>query len=589
MPRGKKKKAYTIAVVDAETDPFKFGRVPEPFCWGFYDGSIYKEFVGDSLSSCTEQLLDYVESRDDSLILYAHNGGKFDFFFFMEHGALENPALIINGRIVKCQFLGKHEIRDSYAILPLPLKKMISNEVGAKMDIEYEKMEKEVRHLHMPEILTYLKQDCVVLYDYVMKFREQFGDKLTVGSAAITQLEKLHPVSRQNTSHDIQFRPFYFGGRVQCFEGGMLAAPPGMKWKIYDVNSMYPKAMHSFDHPTGAMYVSIKGEQASKLFDHKTGKLKGYMTYGGMYFMKFVGANKGAIPRRDEKTGIMNFDCEYGEFNACSHEIQAACELGLVRIDAIIEVFIPCNFQRFVDYVEFWMNEKIKAKQRGDTAGEIFAKLMLNSAYGKFGSNANEFKEWFIYDDLSDDAEKLKFEEWRDNHPIIKGGKDGKAISRGAEMVHDYGRFEIWQAPNPSDRGFYDVAVAASITSAARSMLLRAIHSAHRPIYCDTDSLTCLDLGTGVPIDDYALGAWKFEGSADTLYIAGKKLYSCELDQLGKDGKPKYKSASKGAHLEHDDIVKLCHGETVEWCSDAPNFKFSGETKFVARKIRKNI
>jgi len=587
MPRGKKKKAgFTVAVVDAETDPFKFGRVPEPFVWGFYDGSIYKEFVGDSLSSCTEQLLDYIASRPDPLLIYAHNGGKFDFFFFMEHGALENPALIINGRIVKCALLGRHEIRDSYAILPVPLKKMISKDVGGKLDIEYEKMEKDVRHLHMPEILKYLKQDCVVLYDYVMKFRSRFGDKLTVGSAAITELEKFHPVSRQNTSHDIQFRPFYFGGRVQCFEGGKLVAPPGRKWKIYDVNSMYPKAMHSFDHPTGALYVSMKGDKAKKIFDRKTGKLHGFT---GMYFMSFTGANNGALPRRDEKTGIMGFDTKYGTFNACSHEIQAACELGLIRVDEIHDVFIPCNWQRFVEYVNHFSAEKSNAKKANDIAGELFSKFMLNSAYGKFGSNANEFKEWFIYDEYSSEEEKIKFEEWRDKHPAIKGGKDGKAVTRGAEMVHDYGRFEIWQAPNPSDRGFYDVAVAASITSAARSMLLRAIHAAERPIYCDTDSLTCLELGGAVEIDDYKLGAWKFEGSADTLYIAGKKLYSCELHQKGKDGKAKYKTASKGAHLEHDDIIRLCKGETVEWCSDAPNFKFSGETKFVARKIQKNI
>jgi hypothetical protein len=587
MSRKKKSaEGRTIAVVDAETDPFLFGRVPKPFCWGFYDGKIYKEFWGDKLSDCTEQLLDYIRSRPDPLLIYAHNGGKFDFFFFMEHGALENPALIINGRVVKCQFLGVHEIRDSYAILPVPLKKLASSAHGSKLDIEYEKMEADVRHLHREEISTYLKQDCLVLHDYVAKFRERFGDKVTVGSAAITELEKHHPVSRQNTSHDIQFRPFYFGGRVECFEGGKLVAPPGQKWKIFDVNSMYPKAMHSFDHPTGARYVALKGDSVKKIFDPKTGNIKGF---SGMYFMRFVGHNKNALPYRNPDTGIMGFDLEYGEFHACSHEIKAACELGLLRVDDILDVYIPCNFQRFEDFVEHFAAEKAEAKKNGDSAGETFAKLMLNSAYGKFGSNANEFKEWFIYDDLASDDEKRKFEEWRDQHPLIRGGKSESVISRGAEMVHDYGRFEIWQAPNPSDRGFFDVAVAASITSAARSMLLRAIQSATRPVYCDTDSLTCLDLGLGVEIDEYRLGAWKFEGSTDIIYIAGKKMYSCELDQRGKDGSVKHKTASKGAHLGHADIIKLCAGEVVEWRSDAPNFKFSGDTKFVARKIRKNI
>jgi hypothetical protein len=66
-------------------------------------------------------------------------------------------------------------------------------------------------------------------------------------------------------------------------------------------------------------------------------------------------------------------------------------------------------------------------------------------------------------------------------------------------------------------------------------------------------------------------------------------MYSCRLDEVGKDGKPKFKTASKGAHLTHDDIIKVCAGEVVHWQSDAPNFKFSGDTKFVARNIRKII
>ena len=583
MARGKKKGERTLAVVDSETDPFLFGRVPKPFSWGFYEKGNYVDFVDDKLSTCTEKLLDYLIGRTDPLLIYAHNGGKFDFFFFMEHGAIENPALIINGRIVKACFLGIHEIRDSYAIMPLPLKKMVDKENGSKLDIDYAKLEKEVRHLHMPEILKYQKQDCIVLFGYVEKFRERFGDKLTVGSAAITELEKFHPVSRQNTSHDIQFRPFYFGGRVECFEAGKISAPPGRKLKIYDVNSMYPGAMRSFDHPTGARYVALK--DIGNKFNKRTGDIKGF---GGVYFMRFVGRNDNALPRRNDETGILQFNHPYGEFFACSHEIKAACELGLITVDKIIDVFVPCNYQRFEAFVDTFGAEKILAKQNGDDAGEIFSKLILNSAYGKFGSNANEFKEWYIYDDQADDAEKIKFEEWRDSHPTIRGGKDGKAISRGAEMVHDYGRFEIWQAPNPSDRGFFDVAVAASITSAARSMLLRAIRAAERPLYCDTDSLVCLGL-SGVEIDDYKMGAWKFEGSTDAIYIAGKKMYSCLLDQPGKDGKPKYKTASKGAHLDHNDIVALCAGKIVHWQSDAPNFKFSGDTKFVARNIRKNV
>ena len=272
--RGKKKlPEKRVAVIDSETDPFLFGRKPEPFMWGFYDGENYVEFWDTKTGTCTENLLDYIQSREEPLIIYAHNGGKFDFFFFMEHGVIENPALIINGRIVKAAFLGIHEIRDSYAIIPVPLRKMVGSKFGDKLDIEYEKLEKEVRHTHKEEISKYCKQDNLVLYEYVMNFRKLFGDKLTVGSAAISELEKLHPVMRQNTSHDEEFRKFYYGGRVECFEAGKIVAPEGRKFKIFDVNSMYPGAMQHYDHPLGGNYVRLK--DCGDRFNHHTGEIKG--------------------------------------------------------------------------------------------------------------------------------------------------------------------------------------------------------------------------------------------------------------------------------------------------------------------------
>src|SRR5437868_341564 len=184
MPR-KKKDPRKIAVIDAETDPFLMGRTPQAFAWGFYDGETYVQFWGED---ATQQLVDYIISRSDPLTIYAHNGGKFDFFFLMPFGVIQNPALIINGRIVKAQAFDIHEVRDSYAILPVPLKKIADSAVGVKKDIEYEKMEKDVREQHKEEILSYLKQDCLVLHNAVSKFGERYSDKLTVGGMAISEL-----------------------------------------------------------------------------------------------------------------------------------------------------------------------------------------------------------------------------------------------------------------------------------------------------------------------------------------------------------------------------------------------------------------
>lgn len=573
----KRKPKSTIAVVDFETDPFLYGRTPKPFAAGFYDGNVYLDFWGDD---CAMQLCDYLRSRKDPLTIYAHNGGKFDFFFFLELGLIENPVLIINGRIVKAAFLGIHELRDSYAIMPAQLAKIGNSKIGDKLEIDYTKLERSVREEHKEEILIYQKQDCVVLWNAVFEFRERYGNKLTVGAMAIAELGKFHPVSRQNKGHDKTFRPYYFGGRVQCFESGRL---PG-KWKIYDVNSMYPAVMKNYDHPTGPNYVSL-GPQVISKFNRHTGELD---KFGGMYFMRFVGYSKCALPRRNDETGVLEFPEMIGEFFACSHEIKAACELGLLKVHTIIDVRVPCSYLNFAEFVDTGIEEKYVAKRNDDAISEFFAKLKLNSAYGKFGSNPATFKEFFIYDAQCSTEEHDKFIQWIEANPKEFDQETGKLISNGAELVQDLGRFEIWQCPAPNDDGYFDVAVAASITSAARSVLLRAIHNAHRPVYCDTDSLICESL-SGVDIDPMLLGAWKCEGTTDEIFIAGKKLYSCVLNERGKKGEVKHKIASKGAKLNHDDVVRLCRGETVHWKSDAPNFKFSGEVKFVARNIRKNI
>ena len=576
-----KKPKRILAVIDFETDPFLHGREPHAFACGFYDGTVYKDFWGDD---CADQLIVYLESRKEPLLIYAHNGGKFDFFYLLEKGALTNPCMLINNRIVKSGLIGLHEVRDSYAILPIPLSKL-----GNKLEIDYAKMEKDVRQKNKKEILTYLKADCVELRNIVDKFHNRFGIKLTIGATAIAQLSKLHKVSRQDEKHDQTFRPFYFGGRVECFENGELEGP----FKIFDVNSMYPTAMKNYQHPTGKNYVHF-GPEISNRFNFKTGDLPGF---GPVFFLHCIGRNKNAIPIRIKdgpEKGALKFDVELGEFFVCSHELKVAVELKLFDVIEILDIYVPCQSMNFAEFVDLFAAEKAAAKAAQKTdkenldrhkADETFAKLILNSAYGKFATDPTKFKDWFILDSSDDECLK-EFEAWRD---------ENREKENTCELVNDMGRFEIWQCPNYDIRGFYDVAVASSITSAARSILLRAIAFSHRPIYCDTDSLMCLDISQRVEIDDAKLGAWKFEGACKKAYIAGKKMYACELfnadwtPMLDKDGKQKIKLASKGAKLSLTDIRQLCKGKIINWKSDAPNFKLDGATRFVRRNIRRTV
>ena len=109
-----------IAVADCETDPFKINRIPAPFVWGYYDGEIYKEF------STTKEFIEFV--KNENKIIYAHNGGKFDWHFIKEYIEPEQKIMVINGRLASFK-IGNCEFRDSYNLLPVPLSAYQKTEI----------------------------------------------------------------------------------------------------------------------------------------------------------------------------------------------------------------------------------------------------------------------------------------------------------------------------------------------------------------------------------------------------------------------------------------------------------------------------
>jgi len=538
------KKKKELATFDIETDPFLHNRVPKPFCCGFKIESYYKEWWG---SNCLMDFYRWVKLEDKPYLIYAHNGGKFDFMYLFWLGLIDKIKLI-NGRIVKAN-MGIHELRDSYAIIPVPLA------AYEKDTINYEWFEEDVREFHRADILYYLRKDCDYLYELVFKFRERFGDNLTIGGTAIKELRSRHPFENRNKNHDTAFRPYYFGGRVQFFQSGIISD----KYKVFDVNSMYPCVMANERHPTGKQYVS-------------TTDLDYALNNSEMFFIRFRGKSRGAFPIRT-KNGLdfpgsqsALFTDTY-EFHTTSHELKVAMEHNLVEIESIIEILIPTKTINFRMYVNHYMEDKIKAKESGNKADELFAKLLLNSAYGKFGQNPDNFYDYIL---RYPDEELPDLDEW--------------------ELYVDNGYLEIWRSPAPRPT-YYDVATAASITSAARAVLLDAICRADTPIYCDTDSIICKEL-SGVDLHDSRLGAWALEATCDKIAIAGKKLYAVwykgEL----------LKKANKGVKLTGDEIELIALGIKIEWKNPAPSFSvnspppaFNGkdEIKFITRTVANKI
>ena len=522
-----------LAIVDTETDPFAKGVVVAPFTLGFYDGETYVDFWGDD---CVQQFFDHLETVDQEYIIYAHNGGKFDFFFFLPHLAPGQTPLIMNGRLVKINF-GKQEFRDSFAIIPQALS------AYKKDAVDYSTFTRDKRNKHRDDILAYQKTDCIYTYELIAGFHAMFGDKLTIASASLPMLHSMHGFQRiRSEAIDARFRQYYFGGRNQCFETGVLKPRPGQRFKMIDRNSMYPAVMRDEQHPISSTH------RLQTAIDEDTD------------FACIVAKNDGALCVRDDFGGL-DFTVKYGTFYATIHEIRAGLETGTLRIDRVKHAWAFDRKASFGEFVDRFYNLRLDAKASGDKVRDILYKFALNSGYGKFALNPRKFKQWMMT--VDEIAEPMRDAE----NP------------EGWKLETTSGNIFIWSRPSPRRTGFYNVATAASITGAARANLLRNLALSSRPIYCDTDSILC-EAFRG-KLDETTLGGWKLEATGDTAAIAGKKLYALF------DGDTVLKKASKGVNLEALDIMSVCKGQEIVYENPVPNFQLDGSAKFVTRRINK--
>lgn len=552
LSRKKQPELPPIYTADLETDPFAYNQMIAPFAAGFYDGSNFQLFWE---GNCVKRFFTMLETKPAGII-YIHNFGGFDFFWMLPY--FTGSTLVRNGRIVctNCKARdGKlHEIRDSYAIMPFALKQYIGADgKKVKLDIDMSKLTQEKRTKYKDEIVKYLKRDCTGLHDLVTRFLERFGNKLTVGSAAMNELSKLHTfIKIESPSDDKEIRKqFYYGGRVQCFQSGVIRGD----FKVYDVNSMYPYVMKHYRHPIGRL------ESITPKITKDTA------------FIVAEGRNHNAFPQRS-RDGSLRFDVEEGIFSMTIHEWNVAKRYSLFdcrRILAAYNFKLQSSFALFVD--KFYELRK-KAKSDKDNALALFYKYILNSSCGKFAQDSSQYHDYQITDDQTNLLPPEPCEQCR---------VDLCAEHWKVDTIYSEFHLIMWRKLNPKPV-FYNVATGCSITGAARSVLLEAYANAKNPVYCDTDSLICEGL-SGVQFSESELGAWKEEATGDTVAIAGKKLYA-----VFKRGKV-IKQANKGCRITAKEIRFLAQSSDheIEYQRAAPSLGVDGKYKFLKRRIRKTV
>lgn len=556
----RKLKLENVAVLDFETDPFDdLKQTPVyPFTACLYSRNFdpvviwnenYEEFIAE--------LWQVIEELPEDYTIYAHNGGKFDYMFFIHklRGSVSFKGRGIMSASIHTKSGHKHELRDSFHLIPEKLA------AYAKDDFDYSWMLKEKRNKHRDAIIKYMVSDCKYLLDIVTGFLEDFGFKLSIGQAAMAELKKHYKVKRIGEHTDEWLRSYFFGGRVECLAGrGHFMG----NYKLYDVNSMYPYVMANFAHPVGNNY----SRRRSGSVDENT------------IFIELECTNHGALVRRNDNNDTSAQEKE-GVFFTTVWEYEAALDLGLienVNIIGMIDCDMRSDFSKFILplYAKRQLTKKAlgKLKRNGITDGEeyltvkkddLFLKLLMNNAYGKFAQNPRRYKDHYITEPFA--PPPAGFEDYRPQYECPE--------------------YWIWQKPAPATR-FNNVGTAASITGAARAVLMRAIHGATDAIYCDTDSLICKDIGANTFIHNEELGAWDLEDEFVEIIINGKKTYACKKAKT-LDKSDVFKIRSKGVpegRLGWGEMLRILHGETIAVPAKAPTITKTGRQVYITRNIR---
>jgi hypothetical protein len=540
--------------LDCETDPFLIGRVPEPFLWGLYDGETYEEF--ETVAQVVERL------SVEKAIVYAHNGGKFDYHYLKEHINTDENIMLIGSRLARFK-IGACEFRDSMNLFTFPLS------AYQKEKIDYALMEKDKRDdpNNRAIISRYLRSDCVNLWELVTKFFADYGNNLTQAGAAMRVWSKMSGIKppRQTVTQYNEHKDYYFGGRVECFRSGTGR----IDFSVIDINSAYPEAM-VHEHP-----ISVSSELSSRMpSDSELSQA----------FISFEGISRGALPWIEEIGAMRKLrfpnDDRVRRYNVTGWELIAGLETNAVDIHTVIECRTFDQTVNFREYVERFFTLKKASKAAGDKAQELFAKIFLNALYGKFAANPLMYFEYLLC--IDENEEFYEQAGW-------ERGADWKARLLMRRQLED------------SKQRFYNVATAASITGYVRAHLWRSLQKCKGVLYCDTDSIAAQDV-SGLTLGN-DLGQWKLEMACNEYAIAGKKLYAFrktpdwhaqELisakDDLTRADIKEWKTASKGTKLTAEQIVEVANGSAVTFDPSVPTYSVHRATPvFTRREVRNTV
>lgn len=434
------------------------------------------------------------------------------------------------------------------------------------------------------DLIDYIKRDVEIVISPLKQFDEVFTmkmgnrtisglSKLTIGSVSLSMF-KCFTYKKYNFKENfflpyenvIEFQNWYSGGLCSFnknYQYKPININDKLKGCVYDVNSMYPSVMVENYFPIGTPSKNHKPDSTYKI---KMLKI----------FIKKAQIKKDWYPPLMRKWNSSTYTyekntrfCIYTE-NAIAYYFQEELDSlkRFYHVDYdIIDVWYFKGEKYFKDFINTYYDLRKTYKKSKDPREQTI-KLLLNSAYGKFGQKPD--KKTIFYSENKYEKGEYIYTTQNNNNLIVDVVRNqDSAIGDLNCYICDY---EL------SKSNSINVAIASCITMFARVKLQDAIYNnIDNFIYCDTDSIFLKDKAKGIDVDENKLGAWKLEMEFDGIELGGAKLYQIYLKNVV------IKSALSGMNkkwakenLKPNDIITL-------------NKKLDIGSKLLKRKVKGGI
>ena len=499
-----------IAAWDIETF-LKNNYVVKSYAVGFAmykDGEeFYHDFWG---MDCHKQFFEFLYDNRillDQYTLYAHNGGKFDIMNAIREYLVDSNKWIITNNIeLNGSFINlKIKSNDGYEITFLDSMKMLDgslDKLTKEFKVEHKKLTETVNHDEInennydkiPELVQYLKNDCLGLLEVVSAFSESIFDETYVNRTYFSKSknQEIHeegglnmsnmltgaslasqwfwnrkynpwkyPIYTNTDAIDSFIRKSYYGGRVEISQLGLIE-----KHLYYtDFTSMYPSEGCN-DLPYGEpIYTDFNNSDKlpNDFFGFLRCLIKTKRTdIRPLHGDKSLGKLCFRIHEKWEEKWLFSEEVRYG-IEKDQYYYQFIDGYKYKKAKILKESFEEC-FQK-----------KAKAKTEGNPVLASCHKKILNSLYGMWGIRTKDRDTVKIYP--------------RGDSAVFEYLHKGKLYNEC-----DTGNYTILRVSADLDnKKDFNVGIASAISSYGRIRLTKLIHDIEEKGYKvymnDTDSI----------------------------------------------------------------------------------------------------